>query len=150
MTDKIGKLNGNLVWLFALGAVGLGIAGAYITANMGSTVSSAVYFGVFAVAGFAAMLLTRSKTAIGVLAFIMASIASAVIYYFLASSIMAEATNVMTTAVGAKASEAKMVSGVFGTAVGLFAAGFTLLASLISGIGGCIAGARQRRKLVGA
>ncbi len=150
MTEKIGKLNGNLVWLFALGAVGLGIAGAYITAGMGNTVSSAVYFGVFAVAGFAAMLLTRSKTAVGVLAFVAAAIASAVIYYFLVSSIMGEATTVMTSAVGAKSSEANMVGGVFGTAVGLFAAGFILIASLVSGIGGCIAGARQRRKLVGA
>ena len=150
MKDKIGSLNANLIWVFAIAAVGLGVASAYITANMGSTISSGVYFGIFAIAGFLATFLTRSKTGIGVVAFVIAAAASGAIYYFIASSIMGEATTVMTSAVGAKASEANMVGNVFGTAVGLFAGIFTFLATLISGIGGVIAGSSQKKRFLQA
>ncbi|MFZ5786751.1 MAG: hypothetical protein ACOY3Y_09945, partial [Acidobacteriota bacterium] len=62
MNGKVGALDGKLVWLFALAAVALGIGAAYATSGLGATVSSAVYFGVFAVTGFLATLLTRAKT----------------------------------------------------------------------------------------
>lgn len=148
MKDKIGKLNGNLVWAFALGAIVLGIAAAWLTASMGNKVSAAVYFGVFAAAGFLSVFLTRSKTAMGVLAFGLAAAVSGLVYYFIVSSVFAEATTSMTSAVGA-ATEADKAGATMGTTMGLFAAGIIFLDTLIAGIGGCIVGAKQRKRLVG-
>ena len=150
MRDKIGKLNGNLVWAFAFGALGLGIAGAWLTANMGNKVSIGVYFGVFAAAGFLSVFLTRAKAGIGVLAFVVAAVASAAIYYFLVSSIMGEATSTMTAAAGGGENEAKTLGNAMGTTMGLFAAGIIFIDTLVAGIGGCIFGAKQRKKLTRA
>jgi hypothetical protein len=150
MKDKIGRLNGNLVWAFALGAIVLGIAGAWLTANMGNKVSAGVYFGVFAAAGFLSVFLTRSKTGMGVLAFVVAAVASAGIYYFLVSSILSEATTTMAAAAGGAQGDAQMAGNVMGTTMGLFAAGLIFLDTLIAGIGGCIFGAKQRKKFVRA
>jgi len=150
MKDKIGKLNGNLVWAFALGAIVLGIAAAWATASMSNKVSAAVYFGVFAGAGFLSVFLTRSKTAVGVIAFAVAAVASALIYYFIVMSVFAEATSGMAVAAGAADAEASQAGSAMGTTVGLFAAGIIFLDTLVAGIGGCIVGAKQRKRLAGA
>jgi hypothetical protein len=147
MRDKIGKLNGNLVWAFALGAIVLGIAAAWLTAGMGNKVSAAVYFGVFAAAGFLSVFLTRSKTGVGVLAFGVAAVASGLIYYFIVSSIISGATAEMATAVGGAADDASKAGSVMGSTMGLFAAGLIFLDTLVAGIGGCLVGAKQRRRL---
>lgn len=150
MKNKIGKMNGNLVWAFALAAILLGIAGAWLTANMDNKVSTAVYFGVFAACGFLATFLTRSKTGLGVVAFVLASGVAAGIYYVLVSSVFASATTAMVSVGDGAQAEAQLAGNVMGRAVGLFAAGLTFLASLVAGIGGCIAGAKHRKKFVGA
>lgn len=149
MKDKIGKLNGNLVWVFAAGAIVLGIAAAWVTASMSNKVSAAVYFGVFAGAGFLSVFLTKSKTGVGVIAFVVAAAASALIYYIIVMSAFAEATTTMVTAAGA-AEEAGKAGAAMGTTMGLFAAGIIFLDTLIAGIGGCIVGAKQRKRMVGA
>jgi hypothetical protein len=150
MRDKIGKLNAGMVWLFALGAILLAMGGAWATADLGTKVSSAVYFGVFAVCGFLGMFLTRSRTFVGVAAFFVAAAASGVIYYLLVSQVFAEATTTLATASGGEEGQAQAAGMALGSAVGLFAAGLTFLASLVAGIGGCVAGAKQRKKFAAA
>lgn len=150
MKDKIGKLNGSLVWLFALGAILVAMGGAWVTADLGNKVSSAVYFGVFAVCGFLATFLTRARTRVGVAAFFLASAASGVIYYFLVSRVFSQAATTLATASGGGAAQAHNAGMVLGSAVGLFAAGLIFLASLVAGIGGCVAGAKQRQKFTNA
>ena len=146
MKEKVGKLNGNLVWAFAFGAILLGIAGGWLTANMGKGVSTAVYFGVFAAAGFLAVFLTRSKTGVGVLAFGIAALVSGGVYYVLVSTIFAQVTTTMGAAAGAGVQDAHMAGSAMGTTVGLFAAGLIFLDTLVAGIGGCLVGAKQRKR----
>jgi hypothetical protein len=148
MKDKVGKMNGGFVWLFALGAIVLGIGSAWLTASMSNKISMAVYFGVFAAAGFLAILLTRSKTGVGVLAFFLAAAVSATVYFFIVSAVMADATYTMTSAVGASSGDAQQVGSLMGKAAGWFAAAFIFLDTLVAGIGGCLFGAKQRKRLL--
>src|SRR5690606_886351 len=107
-------------WLFALGAIVIGAGSAYVTAGLGAKVSSAVFFGVFAVFGFAATALTRAKAIVAVAAFLLASIASGAAYYVVAAQAMAEATRALGAA---------DAGGVLGAAIGGFVAVITFLVS---------------------
>ncbi len=146
MNGKVGTLDGKLVWLFALAAVALGIAATYATAGLGAKVSSAVYFGVFAVAGFLATLLTQARTGIAVLAFLVGSVMSAGAYFYVASSTVASAAGSVAAAGGGDAA----VGSALGAFVGAFVAIVTLVVSLVGGIGGCVAGARAKRTVLAA
>lgn len=130
MSEKVGTMNSGLVWLFALGAIVLGVAGAYATAGLGAKVSSAVFFFVFAGAGFGATLLTKAKTWMATAAFVLASLLSAGVYYGIAS--------------GAMSAEAGAEAGMFGAFLGAFIALITLVVSLVAGVSGCVAGARAK------
>jgi hypothetical protein len=123
--NKAGTMNGGLVWVFALAAVAVGVAGAWATAGLGSTISSAVFFGAFLVAGFLGVFLTRAKTGIAVLAFAAASALTAGIYY------------TITAGMGG-GDEA----GGLGAVLGIFFAAIALVVSIVGGISGCVAGAR--------
>ncbi|MEM9069924.1 MAG: hypothetical protein AAGE52_15535 [Myxococcota bacterium] len=140
--DKIGSLNKNFVWLFAVAALGLSIASGFVTSGMGGTIASAVYFGIFAVSGFLAMALTQAGTGMGVVAFLVASLSSAAGYYF----VIASATQEATSALGANA-EATGVAGAF---IGGFFAVIILIGTLVAGISGVVAGGRFRKKALAA
>lgn len=138
MTDKIGKLSAGYVWLFALGAVALGAGSAWATAGLGAKVSSAVYFGVFLVSGFAATAMTKANTLVSLSAFLLASIASAATYYFVAVQAVAEATGALGAA---------EAGGAFGAALGVFVAVITFFVSAVGGTSGVLAGIRARKQL---
>lgn len=138
MNDKLGKLGAGFVWLFALGAVALGAGSAWLTAGLGAKVSSAVYFAVFLLSGFAATALTKANALMSLSAFFLASIASATAYYFVALQAVAEATGALGAA---------EAGGVFGAALGVFVAVITFFVSAAGGTSGVLAGIRARKQL---
>jgi hypothetical protein len=142
MQNNFGKLASGFVWLFALAAVLLGIAGAYATADFGSTVSSAVYFGIFAIAGFAGAAFTKAKGLASVGAFLLAACLAAGAYYWVTMQTVAEATNALGA--GGEA------GGMLGAAIGIFVAVITFVVSLTGGIGGVMVGLRARKQITAA
>ncbi len=141
MNDKMGKLGASYVWLFALGAVLLSVAAAYVTAGLGAKVSSGIHFGVFLVSGFAATAFTKAKARLSLTAFLGASLVSAATYYFIAIQAVAEATNALGAA---------EAGGALGAAIGIFVAVITFVVSAAGGVGGTLAGIRARKQLAGA
>lgn len=123
--NKAGTMNGGLVWIFALGAVAIGVAGGWATAGLGSTISSAVFFGAFLVAGFLGVFLTKARTGIAVLAFMAASALTAGVYYAIAAGV-----------------GTGQDTGALGAFLGVVLAVVALAVSMVGGISGCIAGAR--------
>ena len=87
MQNLIGKYSRHTVWLFALGAVPLGIAAAYATAGLGPKVTAAVYAGIVGLAGFASTFTTKARTRGAVLAFLVAALAAAAVYYLVVSAV---------------------------------------------------------------
>lgn len=140
MNEKIGKLSAGYVWLFALAAVLASIGGAYATAGLGAKVSSAVYFGVFLVSGFAATALTKANALVSLAAFLGASLISAGTYYLITVQAVAEATDALGAA---------EAGGMLGAALGIFIAVITFLVSAAGGVSGTLAGIRARKQLAG-
>jgi hypothetical protein len=138
MNDKAGTMSSGLVWAFALGAVVLGVVGGYATAGLGAKVSSAVFFGCFLVGGFLGTFLTKAQTWLASIAFVLASIISAGVYYGVAAGAFESA--------GSEGAEA----GMLGAFVGVFVAAITLVSTLVAGLGGCIAGGRAKKMMLGA
>jgi len=138
MNDKIGKLHAGYVWLFALGAVLLGIGGAFATAGLGAKVSSAVYFGVFLLSSFVATVFTKANVLVSLAAFLAASLVSAAAYYFVALQAVAEATQALGAA---------EAGGAMGAAIGIFVAVVTFVVSATGGVSGTLAGIRARARL---
>jgi hypothetical protein len=146
MSEKAGTLSSGLIWLFALAAILLGIAGGYLTASLGAKISSAVYFGIFAVAGFLGAYLTSAGKGASIVAFIVAAVVSAVVYYFITAAVVASATETMAAAAGGNALASKAAGGFLGSVMGIFTGVITLIVSMIAGISGCLFGARGKRK----
>lgn len=138
--NHIGSLNPNFVWIFALGATLLGLIGGYATQGMSSSVSSAVYFGVFTVSAFGATLLTSSGIGRAVLAFLVASLLSAGSYYLLVVSMTASVAEGLAGEAG----------GTFGALMGAFVAAVVLIGSFVASVTGAVAGGRLREKLATA
>lgn len=141
MNEKIGKLNAHWVWAFALGAVLLGIAGAYATTSLGPKVSSGVYFAVFLASGFAATALTQAKAFLSLTAFLAASLLSAAGYYFVALQAVADASQALGAA---------EAGGVLGAALGAFVAVITFFVSAAGGVSGALAGLRAKKMVLSA
>ena len=137
LRERVGSMNAGFVWLFAIGAVLLSVASGFVTSGMSGAVASAVYFGIFAVAGFLAVALTESKVGIAALAFVLASLGSAAGYYL----VIASTTQAAVESLGATGD-----TGVVGAFVGAFFAVVIAIGTLVSGIGGVVAGGRFRRK----
>ncbi len=141
LRERIGTMNKNFVWLFAFGAVLLSVASGFVTSGMSGAVASAVYFGIFAVSGFFAVALTESKVGMAALAFVLASLTSAAGYYLVISSTTQEAVETLGAA---------GETGVVGAFVGAFFAVVIAIGTLVSGIGGVVAGGRFRKKALAA
>ncbi|MCU0675211.1 MAG: hypothetical protein MUE69_20760 [Myxococcota bacterium] len=139
--NRIGSLNPNFVWLFALGATLLGVVSGYVTQGASASVASAVYFGIFTASAFGATLLTSSGVGRTVLAFLIASLLSAGGYYFVVASTTQAATEALGGGEGA---------GMMGAVMGGFVAGVVLLGTFVAGVTGAVAGGRFRAKLQSA
>lgn len=140
--NRIGSLNPNFVWIFALGATLLGVVSGYATQGASASVASAVYFGIFTASAFGATLLTSSGVGRAVLAFLVASLLSAGGYYFVVASTAAAATE----ALGGGGEGA----GMMGAFMGGFVAVVVLIGTFVAGVTGAIAGGRFRTKLQSA
>lgn len=137
--NRIGSMNPNFVWLFALGATLLGVVSGYVTQGASASVASAVYFGIFTASAFGATLLTSSGVGRTVLAFLVASLLSAGGYFFLVASTASAATE----ALGGP-SEGASAMGAF---MGGFVAVIVLIGTFVAGVTGAVAGGRFRKKL---
>ena len=146
MQNLIGKYSRHSVWLFALGAVPLGIAAAYATAGLGPKVTAAVYAGIVGLAGFASTFTTKARTRGAVLAFLVAALAAAAVYYLVVSSVFETATTTATDlASGGQAHDAgKEAGSFFGRFFGAFAAVIAFLETSIVGITGAVAGGKAK------
>jgi hypothetical protein len=140
------SLHPQMPWLFAFGAVALGLAVGFLTKDLNPKISAAIYAGIVGLAGFLSMYLTRAKLGTAVLAFFVAAAACAGLYYVLVSSIMSTATSVMTDAVsGGQAHEqGKEIGTTFGRFFGVFAAAIAFLETFIGGVIGAVAGRKLR------
>jgi Na+/melibiose symporter-like transporter len=139
-------LHPQTTWLFAFGAVAVGIGVGFLTRNLSPKISAAIYAGIVGLAGFGSMYFTRARLRDAVLAFFVAAAACAVLYYFVVSSVISGATTVMGDAVsgGQAHDQAKEAGTFFGRFFGIFAAGVAFLETLIGGIVGAIAGNKYR------
>ena len=146
MQNLAGKLNRHTVWLFALGAVTLGIAAAYATQGLGPRVTSAVYAGIVGIAGFGSTFATQARTRAAVGAFAVAGLLAAVAYYLVVSYVFRTVTTAMTdVASGGQAHAAGVQAGTFfGRFFGAFAAVVAFLETTVIGISAAVAGAKAR------
>lgn len=139
--NRIGSMNPNFVWLFALGATLLGVVSGFVTQGASASVASAVYFGIFTASAFGATLLTSSGVGRTILAFLVASLLSAGGYYFVVASTAEAATEALGGGEGA---------GMMGAFMGGFVAVVVLIGTFVAGVTGAVAGGRFRKKLQAA
>lgn len=148
MSDKIGKLNSNLVWLFALTTVIVAMVGGYLTQSLGTKISAGVFFGVFIGGGFIATLLTQASKGKAIGAFSVASILTAIGYFVVIKMVVSGATAAASAgASGASAAAASAAAGAVGSVMGIFVAVMILVATLVAGITGVLAGSKGRSAL---
>jgi hypothetical protein len=149
MERIIGKLTPNLVWLYAIGALALGIAAAFATQGLGAKVTAAVYAGIVAIAGFASTFTTSARVRTAVLAFLLAAVAAAALYFVVVSSVIAGATTAMadTVSLGQAGAESAEAGSVMGTFFGVVAAVVAFAETAFFGIGGAVVGSRARAEL---
>lgn len=146
--DTTNKLNSAWVWAFAIGAAALGVGSGFLTSGMNWKVASAIYFGIFGVAGFLSMYLTSGTTGTGVIAFLLAAIATAVFYYIIITYAVDTVTGAVVDAGGGDAANqatAKDAGSTFGAMFGMIVAGINGLGTAVAGISGCVAGSKFKR-----
>ncbi len=142
------KLSASWIWAFAVGAAVLGVGSGFVTVGLSWKVSSAIYFGIFGIAGFSATYLTRATTGTGVIAFLLAAIATAVFYYLIITYAVETVTGAVTDVGGGDAASkdtAKEAGAAFAGMFGMIVAGINGIATAAAGIGGCIAGTKFKR-----
>jgi hypothetical protein len=142
------KIGSGWVWAFALAAAVLGVGSGYLTSGMDWKIGSAVYFGIFAIAGFASMYLTSATTGTGVIAFLLAAIATAVFYYVLITYALDTVTGAVVDSGGGDAAAretAKDAGGTFAGMFGMIVAGINGVGTAVAGISGCVAGSKFKR-----
>ena len=149
MNDYAAKFPATFVGLFAIVAVALAIGSGYATADMGQTVGLAIYFAIFAIAGFASSFATKAGKGMAILAMIAAALVTGACYYGIVSSTMAEATEALSTGVGAEGDQAAEAGGILGTFMGVVVAVVAMGDALVAGIGGAIAGAKAKERATG-
>jgi hypothetical protein len=139
-------LHPQTTWLFALGAVAVGIGVGFLTRGLDPKISAGIYAAIVGAAGFGSTYLTRAKVRQAVLAFFVAAVACAGLYYLVVSSVMREATVLVTDTVSGGAAHADGVKAgaTFGTFFGVIAAAIAFLETLVGGIIGAVAGAKLR------
>lgn len=149
MSRSTPSLHPQMPWLFAFGAVALGIGVSFLTRNLSQQTNAAIYAGIVGVAGFGSMYLTRAKLGTAILAFFAAAAVCGVLYYVIVSSLMSGATQVLTDTVsGGKAHAQGVEAGtMFGRFFGVFAAAFAFLETFLGGVIGAVAGSRMRGKV---
>jgi hypothetical protein len=81
--------NSNLIYLFALGSAGLA------TGLQFAVPSVALYLAVIAIGGIAGMIITRAGFGKATLAFLLTSVVTAVLYYFVVAKMLADASTAM-------------------------------------------------------
>jgi len=148
MTRSTPSLHPQMPWLFAFGAVAIGIGVGFLTRSLNPKISAAIYAGIVGLAGFGSMYLTRARLGTAILAFFVAAAACAGLYYALVSSIMGDATSVMTDAVsgGQAHEEGVKIGTTFGRFFGVFAAAIAFLETFVGGVIGAVAGSRMRAR----
>lgn len=142
------SLHPQTTWLFAFGAVAIGIGVGYLARGLPQKIQIAIYGAIVGSAGFASIYLTRARLRQAVLAFFVAAVACAGLYYLLVSSLMRDATLMMTDAVsgGQAHDQGVQVSGTFGRFFGVFAAAVAFLETFIGGVAGAVFGNSLREK----
>jgi hypothetical protein len=130
------KLPPHLVWLFALVAVGGGLAISYVTAPMGLKVSAIAFAVFFGAVACAAAFLTRATAAQAIVPFVVASLGIGAIYFVVTRKVITETAD----AFGAGGA----VDG-FGSATAIVVAAIVLCDALVASIGGAIFGLKLRK-----
>lgn len=148
MSSRPNALHPQTTWLFAFGAVAVGIGVGFLTRHMSPKISAAIYAAIVGAAGFGSIYLTRARLRDAVLAFFVAAAACAVLYYFVVSSLIGGATTTLTDAVsgGQQHEQAAKMGSVFGRFFGVFAAAVAFLETLVGGIVGAVWGNKLRGK----
>jgi hypothetical protein len=139
-------LHPQTTWLFAFGAVVIGIGVGYLTRGLSPKISAGIYAAIVGLAGFGSMYLTRARLRTAVLAFFVAAVACAGLYYLVVSSVIGDTTTLMTDSMsGGQAHEQNAKIGTtFGRFFGIFAAAVAFLETLVGGVIGAIAGGKFR------
>lgn len=149
--SKDQKLSSHMVWAFALGSVAAGIAASYAASGLGQKVTAAIYFALVGIGGFASTYLTKARVRGAVLAFLAVGVLAAVSYFFLVSSVVQQATTVMSDAVsngqahaqGAQAG-AHQANALAGKMFGIIVAIVVFLETIVAGIAGAVIGDKSR------
>lgn len=140
------KLSPHTTWLFAFGAVAVGIGASYATAGFGQKVAAAVYFAVVAIGGFASTYFTRARVRGAVLSFLTAATVASIAYFFLVDAIFSGATSAVADATQTGTAHAQTVDAgaKMGKIFGIFVAAIVFLETIVAGIGGAFAGNKVR------
>lgn len=131
------KLAPHFAWLFAAGAVALGVVFSFVFANKGWTYVSASVGLSFAAAGVASALLTRATKAQALLPMIVAGLGVGVVAYITIKSALSAVSD---------------IGGAAATGVTILAVWATLKVlgvTLVAGIGGVLGGFQLRGKTMG-
>jgi hypothetical protein len=145
--NTAGKLNANMVWVFALVAAGLAFALTYIP--MGRTIFWGALGAIFVIMGFLATFLTSAKTGIAAIAMVVASAVFTGLWYWRISAVTSAVTSAVGAMGGSGAGAAAEKAASIGLAVMLVPLAITLVDCLVTGIVGAIAGAKVRDKAKG-
>jgi hypothetical protein len=145
--ETTAKWNAGWAWGFALAAAALGVGSGFVTSGLDWKIASAIYFGIFAVAGFGATYLTRATTGTGVIAFVVAAIATAVFYYLIVTYAVETVTGAVAETGGDAAARdtAREAGGAFAGVFGMFVAAIVGIGTAAAGISGCVAGTRFKK-----
>jgi hypothetical protein len=144
--SKDQRLSAHMVWVFALGSVVAGIGVSYAASGLGQKVCAAIYFALVGIGGFASTYLTRARVRGAVLAFLVVGAVAAISYFFLVSTIVQQATTVVTDAAsgGQAHAQGAEAGATFGKMFGIIVAVVVFLETIVAGIAGAVIGDKSR------
>jgi hypothetical protein len=149
MEKLVEKFSSRMVWLYALGAVAVGIGLSLALQGVSGKASAAAFGGVMVLAGVLSTLTTKASTGRAILVFLVTGVLAAIAAYVVVSQVIGSATTQLATAasLGKQQVAAAHAGGVMGTFFGVFAAIVALLETFIGGLIGALVGARMKAQV---
>jgi hypothetical protein len=149
-----GQKSSGLAWLFAFGSVVVALL-INVLANklsLPTSVTYGLYVGVIGAAGVAAVYLTRAGAGIGIVAFLVASIAMAIGTYVLVSMAASEIASTAVTSTDGSASIQlnQGAAATVGAIAGVFVAVVNFFVTFGAGLTGCLIGSSMKKKALAA
>ena len=136
--------NTNLIYLFALGSAGLGTGLMFAADNV------ILYMAVVAIGAIAGMIVTRAGFGKATLAFLLTSVVTGLLYYFVVAKMLAGAGEAAAAATANESAETRALAAATAEAgadaIGVLVAALTFIQTFVPGFLGSAIGALVRPK----